>query len=200
MPHALRSRCLGLVVAASAVGMPWGAVPPAASQPAVSPPPAAALACTLQVAPAGEPGPRLAVAGRVVRADGRPVAGAALHVYQTDAGGRYTPDQPMDEPHARLAGRLVTCADGGFELRTIRPGGYPEAVRIGGRERRIPAHIHLDVTAPGHAERRLQVVFADDPLLADPYWKDWVRRLDQPVAEVRRADGRLPAAVTIRLD
>jgi protocatechuate 3,4-dioxygenase beta subunit len=90
----------------------------------------------------------------------------------------------MAESVARLAGRLTTDEKGGFDIRTIRPGGYPKAVPLGGHDRHIPAHIHIDITSAGHPERRVQVVFADDPLLADPYWQDWVAKLKQPVATV----------------
>ncbi len=131
-----------------------------------------------------EPGQRLTVHGRVVDENGKPVAGARLHVYQTDASGRYTPDKAMDESHARLAGSLQTDEDGAFELHTIRPGGYPKAVRIGDRDRKIPAHIHVDVTAAGFVSRKIQVVFADDPLLSEQHWKDWARNQGHPVVTV----------------
>jgi protocatechuate 3,4-dioxygenase beta subunit len=131
---------------------------------------------------------------------GKPLAGARLHVYQTDANGRYTFAKPMDEPHARLAGYLTTDAGGRFEISSIRPGGYPKAIVLEGRERKIPAHIHVDVRAAGHAERRFQVVFADDPLLADPYWKDWVKSLGQPVVSTKKENGGLRATLTLRID
>jgi protocatechuate 3,4-dioxygenase beta subunit len=105
----------------------------------------------------------------------------------------------MDEPHARLAG-FLTLPDGRFELRTIRPGGYTKSVRLGDRDRHIPAHIHIDFTCPGHAERRLQVVFADDPLLLDPYWADWVLKLRQPVVMLERDGALLRGSITITLD
>ena len=45
------------------------------------------------VAAPGEPGTRLIVRGRVTASDGRtPVAGAALHVWQTDTRGYYAAD------------------------------------------------------------------------------------------------------------
>jgi protocatechuate 3,4-dioxygenase beta subunit len=106
----------------------------------------------------------------------------------------------MDEPHARLSGVITTAADGRFEIRTIRPGGYPKSVHLGDRDRHIPAHIHIDVTASGHAERRAQVVFADDPLLEDPYWKNWVTKLEQPVISVAREGGELVAHLTLSID
>jgi protocatechuate 3,4-dioxygenase beta subunit len=150
----------------------------------------------LELAGRDEPGTRLVVAGLVRDGSGRPVAGAEIHVYQTDAAGRYTKDRPMDEPHARLSGWVHTDAQGRFELRTLRPGGYPGTVHLGDRDRKIPAHIHLDVSARGYRSQRLQAVFADDPRLADPHWQDWVKRLRQPVVEVHGA----AATVTITLE
>ena len=156
---------------------------------------AAATPSVLQLAPPGEPGTPLVVHGLLRDAHHRPLAGAELHVYQTDATGSYTRNRAMDEPHARLSGRVRTDAAGAFELLTVRPAGYAHTVRVGDRDRHIPAHIHLDITARGHRERRLQVVFADDTLLVDPYWKDWVARLGQPVLtthhEARGQSGRL---------
>jgi protocatechuate 3,4-dioxygenase beta subunit len=153
-------------------------------------------ASVLDLAPGDEPGARLVVTGLVRDGSGRPVAGAEIHVYQTDATGRYTKERPMDEPHARLSGRVHTDTQGRFELRTLRPGGYPWTVHLGDRDRKIPAHIHLDISAHGFRSRRLQAVFADDPRLADPYWQDWVKRLGQPVLEAHAA----AATVTIVLE
>jgi hypothetical protein len=146
-----------------------------------------------------EPGQRLTIHGRVVGEGGKPVAGARLHVYQTDASGHYTPDKPMDEPHARLAGWLQTGKDGRFELHTIRPGGYPKAVRLGGRDRKIPAHVHIDITADGYAPRKVQAVFSDDPLLSDPYWQDWVRAQGHPVVTVSRSAAGQVADLVVAL-
>lgn len=155
----------------------WGAAPPPRS--------------SITLIGDSEPGQRLTIHGRVVGESGKPVAGARLHVYQTDASGRYTPDKPMDEPHARLAGWLRTDQDGRFELHTIRPGGYPKAVRLGDRDRKIPAHIHIDIEADGYAPRKVQVVFADDPRLADPYWQSWVKKQGHPVITVSQSkDGQ----------
>ena len=158
-----------------------------------------AASSLLNLVDAQEPGTQIHVVGVVEDGDDRPVSGARLHVYQTDASGRYTPDKPMDEPHARLSGQLTTDSVGHFEFRTIRPGGYPQSVRLGGGDRHIPAHVHIDVTASGHPERRVQVVFADDPLLGDPYWRDWVTRLAQPVVSVELAGKELVARLTLSL-
>ena len=158
-----------------------------------------AASSVLNLVDAQEPGTRIRFIGVVEDGNGRPVPGARLHVYQTDAKGRYTLDKPMDEPHARLSGELTTDSGGHFEIRTVRPGGYPQSVRLGDRDRHIPAHVHIDVTAAGHPERRLQVVFADDPLLGDPYWRDWVARLGQPVVSVEAFGKDLVARITLSM-
>jgi protocatechuate 3,4-dioxygenase beta subunit len=158
-----------------------------------------ALGNSLTIVKAEEPGVRLTINGIVVDWRGHPIANARLHVYQTDASGRYTPERPMDEPHARLSGWLITDARGAFVIHTIRPGGYPKAVHLGDRDRHIPAHIHIDATAAGYRLRKMQAVFADDPLLGDAYWKEWVARLHQPVLEVHSNHDGAVAALRIVL-
>ena len=154
----------------------------------------------LELAPPGEPGVRLTVRARVIGPDGRPLPGVKVHAYQTDVSGRYTPERAMDEPHARLSGWTTTDAHGRFELHTIRPGGYRQPVRLDGVLRHIPAHIHLDLSPPALPARRLQAVFADDPLLADPYWQNWVARLRQPVLRTHAEPGGLGTDLTITLE
>ena len=110
----------------------------------------------LELTEPSEPGTRLVVIGRVLRPDGKPVAGSRVGVYHTDARGEYGvhPTRRSYPParDARLSGMLVTNAQGKFEVRTIRPGHYP-----GGG---TPQHIHFIVG--GHNE---ELLFADDPLL-----------------------------------
>jgi protocatechuate 3,4-dioxygenase beta subunit len=174
-PHPIAQLGLPLAILTTAlvITIAWGAAPPSGS--------------SITLVSDSEPGQRLTIHGRVTGEGGKPVASARLHIYQTDASGHYTPDKPMDEPHARLAGWLRTGKDGRFELHTIRPGGYPKAVRLGDRERKIPAHIHMDVTADGYGPRKVQVVFSDDPLLSDPYWQEWVRKQGHPVVTVSQS-------------
>jgi len=176
---------LAILTSALAITIAWAAAPPPSS--------------SITLVSDSEPGQRLTIHGRVAGENGQPVAGARLHVYQTDASGRYTPGKPMDEPHARLAGWLQTDKDGKFELHTIRPGGYPKAVRLGNRERKIPAHIHIDVEADGYAPRKVQVVFSDDPRLADPYWQDWIRKQGHPVITVSRSTAGQVAELALSL-
>ena len=103
-----------------------------------------------------EPGERLTVSGVVYGADGKPLAGASVYVYHTDATGRYTPGPKDDNRNPRLRGYLRTDAQGRYEYSTIKPAPYPV-------ENGPPAHIHYHVNAPGHQERIFEIVFEGDP-------------------------------------
>ena len=135
------------------------------------------------VASDDEPGQRLVVSGTIRDEAGKPIAGARLHVFQTDAQGHYTRARVMDEPHARLFAFITTGADGRFEFSTIRPGGYPGTPERQGEQWRIPSHVHVEIDASGFAHRGFQMVFEDDPRMT-PYWHDWARKGRHPVVKV----------------
>lgn len=103
-----------------------------------------------------EPGDPLVVHGTVVGADGEPVAGASVFVYQTGSDGVYGPE---GNRNPRLRGYLRTDDTGRFELRTIKPGSYPGTS--------VAAHIHIHVTPPGGDETVGEIVFEGDPLLTE---------------------------------
>lgn len=106
-----------------------------------------------------EPGERLTVSGVVYGADGKPLAGASVYVYHTDATGRYTPGPQDDNRNPRLRGYLRTDAQGRYEYTTIKPAPYPG-------ENGPPAHIHYHVNAPGHQERVFEIIFEGDPRIS----------------------------------
>jgi hydroxyquinol 1,2-dioxygenase len=114
-------------------------------------------------------GPEMVVYGRVTDTQGRPVPGAAVDVWQTDADGLY--DLQADDPSAMdMRGRFACDAEGRYSLRTLRPRGYsiPVDGPVGGLVRRQarhgfrPAHIHFLVAAPGHRELVTALYLADD--------------------------------------
>ena len=154
---------------------------------------------SIDLAPPGEPGERLLVAVTLLDRDGEPVADARVRAYQADVEGLYTRERAMDERNARLSAVFTTDAAGRFLLRTIRPGGYEKPVRLRGEERYIPAHIHLDIEAEGFSDRHVQIVFADDPRMDDPYWQAWAKRGAQPIAELEWTDEGLRAEIVILL-
>ena len=104
-----------------------------------------------------EPGDPTVLCGRVTGADGRPLAGANLDVWQADAEGRYSSFMP-GPPEGNLRGQVRTDADGRYEVRTVIPGPY--TIPLDGPTGRMtaacdwspwrPAHIHLIVSAAGH--------------------------------------------------
>jgi protocatechuate 3,4-dioxygenase beta subunit len=133
------------------------------------------------LAPPDEPGEPLIVSGTVRDTEGKPVAEALIYVFHADVKGYYAPARAMDEPNARLFGYMKTGADGRYEFRTIRPGGYAKQP--------IPQHIHMLVTAAGYRDHRCrstcQLVFADDPRMTAE-WHKWAKEGGNPILAVTR--------------
>ena len=145
--------------------------------------------------PPGEPGDRLVLSGTIRDLTGKPVAGALVTVFHTDAKGFYSPrdaeTKRMDEPNSRLFAFIETGEDGRYELRTVRPGGYPFPLRNETGDRAlVPRHIHFAVSAKGHetfgcGHQTCQLVFADDPRMT-PHWQAWAKELPAPILALER--------------
>ncbi len=110
-----------------------------------------------RVSPPAEPGEPLTVSGVVVAADGSPIRGASLYVYQTDREGYYGVKPVSDNRNPRLKLFLRADASGAWSFETIKPGSYPGS--------RVPAHIHFEVSAPGRAPKIFEIVFEGDPFV-----------------------------------
>ena len=112
------------------------------------------------------------VSGRVTDVDGKPLAGASVDIWQTNAEGYYDVQQPEVQPEMNLRGRFVTEPDGRYAFRTIKPVSYPvptdgpvgDILGRMGRHAWRPAHIHFIVSKPGY-RRLVTHIFAHD----DPY-------------------------------
>jgi len=69
---------------------------------------------------------KIAVHGRVVDGDGKPVNDAILEIWQADAHGKYShPDDTQDKPSTpgfQGFGRMPTDENGVFRFTTIKPG------------------------------------------------------------------------------
>jgi catechol 1,2-dioxygenase len=104
-----------------------------------------------------EAGDRVVFRGRVTGEDGAPLSGAELDVWHADAKGLYSGFDPS-LPAGILRGKVLTDADGRYEVRTIVPAPYtiPEdgptgaMVHAAGWSPWRPAHIHVIVSAQGH--------------------------------------------------
>jgi hydroxyquinol 1,2-dioxygenase len=121
---------------------------------------------------AEEPGEPLVVSGAVRDADGAPVIGAEVDLWQADDTGAY--DVQLDRvPHLR--GRQRTNDEGKYEFVTVVPPPYevPKDGPVGrllaklGRHAFRPAHVHLKVNASGYRSLTTMVFLAGDPWLSD---------------------------------
>jgi catechol 1,2-dioxygenase len=114
----------------------------------------------------------LFVAGRVTSADGTPLPGAVLDVWQTGPNGGY---DLWDErqPAYNFRGRFGVEESGRYEFQTMVPKPYTvptdgpvgRYLEIVGQHPWRPAHIHFKIDAPGHERLVTQVFFPDDPYL-----------------------------------
>ncbi len=103
-------------------------------------------------------GVRCLLQGRVTGPDGQPVAGASVDVWQANEDGFYDLQQPDVQPELNLRGLFTTDADGRYYCLSVVPRHYPipgdgpvgELLRLTGRHRYRPAHLHYIVTAPGY--------------------------------------------------
>jgi protocatechuate 3,4-dioxygenase beta subunit len=101
------------------------------------------------------------VAGRVIDANGAPVSGARLELWQANAAGRYA--HPRDTSAAPLDANfqgyalLETDAAGRFTIVSVKPGAYGD-----GRGRRTP-HLHWKVVS-GARRLTTQMYFPGEAL------------------------------------
>jgi catechol 1,2-dioxygenase len=120
-----------------------------------------------------ETGEPLVMTGGVVSADGTPLAGAELDVWHADAKGLYSGFS--DIPEGILRGKVITGADGRFELRTVAPAPYTiphdgptgRMIAACGWHPWRPAHIHLIVSADDHDQLVTQLYLADSDYVDD---------------------------------
>ena len=121
---------------------------------------------------AGEAGTPTFVSGLVTDVSGKPIAAATLDVWQTDDDGFYDVQQPQ-KGEMRLRGRFAADKDGRYRFRTVKPVSYPIPADgpVGamldklGRHPYRPAHLHVMVSAPGHAPVATHVFVAGDPYI-----------------------------------
>jgi len=119
------------------------------------------------------PGRKIKVIGTIKNTEGKPITGALVYLYHTDAGGRYAADAPHvsmnegDMRHARLFGYVQTDKNGKFELHTIKPSGYPQSD--------LPAHIHVHIDANGYQTFITEFLFNDDERLVGKIRENSIR-------------------------
>ena len=118
------------------------------------------------------PGDPTLFSGRVLTADGQPLAGALVDVWQADAEGFYDVQRPQLQG-MQLRGKFHTDGQGRFWFWTVRPIEYPvptdgpvgQMLLKMGRHPYRPAHIHTIVSAPGYEPVTTHVFAAGDRYL-----------------------------------
>jgi catechol 1,2-dioxygenase len=118
------------------------------------------------------PGAPLLFRGCVKDAEGRPVPGAEVDVWQSAPSGLYENQDPS-QAEMNLRGTFTTQADGSFAFRSVKPAGYPvptggptgALLRAQKRHNFRPAHLHFLVVKPGFKSIASQVYDPDDPHL-----------------------------------
>jgi protocatechuate 3,4-dioxygenase beta subunit len=120
----------------------------------------------------GLPGEPLFVDGRVTSVDGRPIVGAKVDVWQSDADGYYDV-QRADLDEATLRATFTTGADGCFNFWSIMPRYYPipddgpvgEMLKATGRHPNRPAHIHFKIAGSRFETLVTHIFDAESPYL-----------------------------------
>ena len=78
------------------------------------------------IAPAGVPGERVTVRGRMSDGEGKPINDGVLEIWQADAQGKYAHPEHGQKTIAANAfrgfGRILTDGSGAFQFTTIKPG------------------------------------------------------------------------------
>ncbi len=109
--------------------------------------------------------------GRVLGADGAPLANATLDIWSGDGDGLY--DMQIAESGMKARGRIRTDKEGRYWFRSIKPTFYPvptdgpvgRMLRKMGRHPNRPGHIHMIVSAPGHSSVTTHLFVADSDYL-----------------------------------
>jgi hydroxyquinol 1,2-dioxygenase len=106
----------------------------------------------------GAPGEPLYVTGRVLSAEGKPLAHAKIDVWQADAEGLYDVQRGELESNRRARGLIESDVNGHFAFWSVLPEAYPvptdgpvgQMLVTAGRHPWRPAHIHFLIQAEGY--------------------------------------------------
>ena len=110
------------------------------------------------------------VSGKVLSVAGKPIANAALDIWQAKADGIY---DLQTEGEFELRGRVKANARGEYAFKSYKPKFYSipvdgpvgELVRATGNHHMRPAHMHAIVSAPGFQQVITHVFVEGDPYL-----------------------------------
>ena len=135
-----------------------------------------------------EPGPKLAISGRVYKHDGKtPAKNVVLYVYHTDQTGHYTNkynEAGYAGRNGYIKGWVKTNEKGEYKFFTLMPGHYPGT--------NIPAHIHPIIKEPGLNEYYIdEYLFDNDPALTSSERAKEEKRGGSGIISLQKKDGVL---------
>ena len=118
-------------------------------------------------------GPPVWVHGRVSDAEGNPIPGATLDVWQANEDGFYDVQQKGVQPDMNLRGVFTSDAEGRYFFRSVYPRYYPipydgsvgDMLKALDRNPNRPAHLHFIVSAPGYGSVTTHIFTPDCPWL-----------------------------------
>lgn len=118
-------------------------------------------------------GEDMVVHGRILDAEGKPIASAVLDVWQANDEGFYDVQQKGIQPDFNLRGVFRTGADGRYWFRAVKPKFYPipDDGPVGqllgklGRHPYRPAHLHYIIKADGFETLTTHIFDPDDPYI-----------------------------------
>ena len=118
-------------------------------------------------------GEQMAIFGRVVDTEGKPIAGAVLDVWQANDEGFYDVQQKGIQPEFNLRGVFRTGPDGRYWFRAVKPRYYPipadgpvgQLLAALGRHPNRPAHFHYILKADGFETLITHIFDPNDPYI-----------------------------------
>jgi len=118
-------------------------------------------------------GEQMAIFGRVLDTEGKPIAGAVLDVWQANDEGFYDVQQKGIQPEFNLRGVFRTGPDGRYWFRAVKPRYYPipadgpvgQLLAALGRHPNRPAHFHYILKADGFETLITHIFDPNDPYI-----------------------------------
>jgi len=118
-------------------------------------------------------GEEMAVGGRILDTEGRPIANAVIDVWQANDEGFYDVQQKGIQPEFNLRGVFRTGSDGEYWFRAVKPKYYPipndgpvgQMLEHLGRHPNRPAHLHYIIKADGYETLITHIFDPDDPYI-----------------------------------
>jgi protocatechuate 3,4-dioxygenase, alpha subunit len=151
--------------------------------------------CCDTIAPDGVAGERVAISGRILDGDGKPVPDGLIEIWQANTYGRYAhPDDQQDKPLENRFhgyGRLPTDDEGRFRFTPIKPGRVPGPAKADGSPSLQAPHLAISVFTRGLLRRLItRMYFPDEPSNGEDFALNLVEPSRRATLIAKNVDGR----------